>query len=225
MRFIFSCLNVAVITILACLSLLSSCATQTRDVLYITQWRCDPHADQAVENGNWGKARVLHEHLLRKQPANCLALYHLGYIIGKFGDRLQEADFYNQALNCGYKQDVQLFFNLGMAYADSGQTDLALSVFQRGAEIDPDYADIHFGAGITALNAGRPVSAEKALGRAVSLDSRHWEARLVLARLYLNQNRWQEAQRQIEQVQTGDPENESAHELMQILVDRKGRKY
>jgi tetratricopeptide (TPR) repeat protein len=221
---IFSTSSLAIFFILAGLLLLGSCAT-TSQGRHAGTWRCDPQADQAVEDGDWEKAQVLHELLLREQPANCLALYHLGYIHGRFGDRLQEADFYNKALDCGYDQDVQLFFNLGMAYADSGRTDLALSVFERGAAVDPDHADIHFGAGVTALEVGRTAMAEKELGRAVSLDPRHWEARLALARLYLDQSRWEQARHELGQVQTGNPENEQAEELLEILEDRRAGEY
>ncbi len=215
----------AALFILACLALLSSCAKPIQESPPAAQWQCDPWADQAVQSGDWEKAQVLHELFLMNQPSNCLALYHLGYIRGKLGERQEEVDLYNQALDCGYDRDVQLYFNLGMAYADLGQTAQALSVFQRAAAIEPDNADIHFGTGLMAFETEQPVLAENELNRAISLDSRHWEARLTLARLYLDQSRWKLARSQLEQVQKGDPENPQTRELLQILEDRRSGQY
>lgn len=215
----------AALFILACLALLSSCAKPIQQSPPAAEWQCDRRADRAVQSGDLIKAQVLHELFLLNQPSNCLALYHLGYIRGKLGERQEEVDLYNQAMDCGYDRNVQLYFNLGMAYADLGHTAQALSVFQRAAAIEPDNADIHFGIGLMAFEAEQPVLAENELNRAIRLDSRHWEAYLVLARLYLDQSRWKSARNQLEQVQKGDPENPQTQELLQILEDRQSGEY
>jgi tetratricopeptide (TPR) repeat protein len=188
-------------------------------------WQCDARADDAVEQGNWERSRQMHESLLQENPANCLAIYHLGYIYGKLGDRPQEAHCYNQAIACGYDQDVQLYFNLGMAYADMGLSRQALATFQRAAQLDPHDADIHFGAGLMAVELDQPGLAENELNRAVSLDARHWQARLALANLLLDQSRWDEAMNQLKRVRSGDPHNEQAQELQRILEERRASEY
>ncbi len=188
-------------------------------------WSCDRAADQAVEMGQWQQGLTLHRDVLHTDPANCLAMYHLGYIWGRLGDPAQELAWYQKAIDCGYAQDDALFFNLGMAYADADQNDLAIAAFQRSIRINPHNAESHFGLGLTAQSMGDTAAAEKALLRAISLSPDHWEARLLLAKIYLDQGPIEAARPHLEMVLNHDPENEEAAELWLLYHDRRITSY
>lgn len=183
-------------------------------------WSCDSAADSAVAGGKWHQALVAHQEVLKKNPLNCLALYHLGYIWGKLGDRAQEAANYEKAVQCGYVNDEKLFFNLGMAYGDMHRMDQALASFARAVELNPINADNHFGMGLIAQASGKSDIAERALIQAVRLDPHHWDAHTLLARIYLNQGRLDGAREHLEIVLGGPSENQEAIELWQLLQDR-----
>ncbi len=203
--------------------LLAACAAQAPTPKPARQ--CDPVADEAVEQGNWELARKTHEQLLASQPGNCLAIYHLGYIWGQLGDRAREIHFYEAAVTCGYTDDDRLYFNLGMAYADQGDTQQALKALNRATQLDPGNPDNFFGLGVTNQIAGRQAEAEAALIATLRLDNTHEEARLALIRLYLDQGRWEDARRQLRRIKAGGPEYEAARELWQKLESRKAEEY
>ncbi|RJQ86149.1 MAG: tetratricopeptide repeat protein [Desulfobacteraceae bacterium] len=187
--------------------------------------QCDPSADAAVEQGRFEAALEGHERLLASEPANCLAMYHLGFIWGRMGDRLKEIDFYEAALECGYAFDDQLYFNLGMAYGELHDLNRAIQAFERAVAIKPENPDNHFGLGLTQLAADRPERAEAALQQAVSRDPNHLDAHLALARLYLDQSRWDKADAHLAGIRQIDPDNAEARELRQLLQSRRAMQY
>lgn len=200
-------------------ALLTGCATSSErpdDAL----WRCDPAADAAVAAGEWQSGLVAHERLLARDPSNCLALFHLGYIWGELDDRQKEIDYYQRAVACGYDHDDRLFFNMGMAYAALGQVDTGMGALQRAVELGPDHADNYFGLGLAAGQAGLAQQAITALQKAVALDPRHIEARVELTRLYLDQSRWEDARRQLMALEQLDPQNSELPGLWEMLQRR-----
>ena len=118
--------------------LLQACAAQMPR--HTGPWRCDEAADQAVTDQDWEKALRGHEQIVADQPDNCLALYHLGYILGNLNRREDEIAYYRKAIDCGYVDDDQLYFNLGMAYGDRRQYKLAQEAFSNAVRIDPQNA-------------------------------------------------------------------------------------
>ena len=184
-------------------------------------WRCDPEGDAAVAAEDWQQGLVAHQQLLKSDPSNCLALFHLGYIWGQLNDRQKEIDFYGRAVTCGYDDDDRLFFNKGMALAALGQMDNALGAMERAVDLGPDNADNYFGLGMVAEKAGSPQRAILALQKAVALDPRHVDARVELIRLYLDHSRWQDASRQIKALEQIDPLNSELPMLQETLHRRR----
>jgi tetratricopeptide (TPR) repeat protein len=197
-----------------------SCAS-TPPHLQSRQWLCDSRADQTVTDGQWEEALKQHQAYLTAHPDSCLTIYHLGYIWGQLGDRAKETALYKHAVQCGYNGDDQLYFNLGMAYAELEQTEEAIAAFERAVALKPQNAENHFGLGLAAASAGRLDLAVQALTRAVAVDPRHWDARLELARIEMDQGRLEQARIQLEAVQRGAPDNELLQMLWQIYRDRK----
>ena len=188
-------------------------------------WRCSPEADAAVAKGDWAQAIALHEKILSQQPTNCLAMYHLGYIWGSQGDRQKETTHYQWALACGYDKDDQLFFNLGMAYGDLNQPQRAVESLKRAVAVNRQNAENYFGLGLVSLAAGQADFAQQAFAQAIALEPRHWEARLALAKIFLDQSSWPDAQSQLEAVLKAEPDNEEAQALWQTLKSRQRLQY
>ena len=185
------------------------------------KWRCDAIADAAVEREEWDLALTRHRILLEREPLNCLAIYHLGYIQGKLGHRQEETLHYEEAIQCGLDTDDQLYFNLGMAYGEMDQTDEALSAFERAVSLNSRNAENYFGLGLVANWAGRIDRAEAALIQAIDREPRHWEARLLLTRIYLDGGRLDAARSHLEYLTQHVPENAEVEELRKLYEDRR----
>jgi tetratricopeptide (TPR) repeat protein len=182
---------------------------------------CNAEADAAVASGQWWQAAERHQQVLGQDPSNCLAMYHLGYIWGQLDDHAKEIAWYNKAITCGYADNDELFFNLGMAYADTGQTKEALGAFKRAIQLNPAKVDNHFGLAMAAQVAGDSAGAEQALKQAIAVSPNYWDARILLAKIYLEQGRLEEARLQLELVLAHEPENEEAKDLYQLYKERQ----
>jgi tetratricopeptide (TPR) repeat protein len=204
--------------------LVTACATHTPAPRPEAQTPPDPLA-QAIADGDWETARMHYERILDANPKDCRAMYHLGYIWGQLDRRADEIRLYERAVDCGYTTDDRLFFNLGMAYADRGDLERAATAFERAVAVDPNNADNYFGLGLMEQAMGRSEQAEGTWKTAIAKDADHWEARLALARLYLDQSRWDEAREQLDAVAHGDPENPEAQDLRQTLTSRQSLEY
>lgn len=189
------------------------------------QWRCDDEADAAVSREEWNLALSLHQALIKNEPHNCLAIYHLGYIHGKMGDRSQETVLYEKAIACGLDGDDHLYFNLGMAYGEMNRMDEALSAFEQAVFLDNQNAENFFGLGLIATWAGLIEKAEAALIQTVDLDPRHWEAHILLTRIYLDAGRLDDAQSHLDLLLENVPENDDVEELQRIYKDRRITKF
>lgn len=188
-------------------------------------WSCDSQADAAVHDGQWQKALELHRQLLETEPGNCLAIYHLGYILGRLNHRRQEVATYERAIRCGYSHDDQLYYNLGMALGDLSEPERAIAALEQAVQINPRNAENHFGLGYIAQMTGRSTRAVAALETAVELSAEHLDARILLARIYLDQGRLAEARAHLEAVQQSDPDNPDLHMLWKIYRDRVTTSY
>lgn len=200
--------------------LLSSCASMSSDVSKTT-WSCDRSADVAVQQEQWQQAVQGHLKLIQENPSNCLAIYHLGYIWGRQGDPEKEIAFYQKAITCGYTHDDQFYFNLGMAYVDLHQMDKALEAFNHTVMINPKNPEGHFGIGMVAQTKGDTFTAEKALVKAVAMDPQHWDARMLLCKIYLDQGRMEAVRPHLQMLLKYIPENEEAQALWHVYQDRR----
>ena len=188
-------------------------------------WSCDSEADAAVHSGQWQMALQLHQRYLESEPGNCLALYHLGYILGKLDERQLEVDAYERAIACGYSNDDHLFFNLGMAFSELSEPDKAVAALERAIQLNPGNAENHFGLGYVAHLADHNARAVKALRQAIDLSADHLDARNLLARIYLDQGRLDEAKKQLQEIQRREPDNQEALALWEIYKDRVKTSY
>ena len=188
-------------------------------------WRCDQRADAAVNDENWFRALELHQELLAKEPHNCLARYHRGYIRGRLGDRQAEVEDYESAAACGYVQDDQLFFNLAMAYAELNQPELSLAAFQRAIALNPTNAENHFGWGMAAQSQNSIEPAIKAFYRAIEIDPEHLGARLHLVRSLLDRGRLTESRPHLDMLLQNAPQDAEVLELLRRYEDRRATLY
>jgi tetratricopeptide (TPR) repeat protein len=146
------------------------------------KWLCDKEADEAIKRKDYERGISLHERLVRKEPDNALALYHLGYAYGHMGDQIKEASCYEKAIALGYKES-HIFFNLAMAYREMNRIDESIKAFKKAIEIDPNNAEYFYELAMAYDEKGEEKRAEEALLKALEIDPEHDDARLFLQRL------------------------------------------
>jgi tetratricopeptide (TPR) repeat protein len=180
-------------------------------------WICDREADEAFRRGDYERSVLLHKDILEKDPANALALYHLGYAYGRKGDHEKEAALYEKALDLGFRKE-DLFFNLGMAYGEMNRIDSAIEAFRRGVEAYPGSADNHFGLALAYQRRGTDDDlAEKMFLKTIDLDPAFPEARFYLSLLYADGGHLRKAADQLRKLLEVDPGNQAAKDMLERI--------
>ena len=180
------------------------------------RWQCDKEADEAMKQHDYEGGILLHQRLLEKEPANGLALYHLGYAYGWTGDHQKEVFYYEKAIDLGFKED-SIFFNLGMAYGELNQVENSIDAFNKALNINPNSADNHFGLALAYQRNVADTLAEKEFLEAIKIDPEHLDARLYLSMLYADIGELKKAGNQLRGILEIDPTHRGAHEFLKRI--------
>jgi tetratricopeptide (TPR) repeat protein len=187
-----------------------------KDPISEKRWTCVKDADEAMKKEDYETAILLHQGFLAKEPENGFALYHLGYAYGRTGDHPQEALYYEQAIDLGFKED-HIFFNLGMAYGELNQIENSIGAFKKALHINPDNADNHFGLAIAYQRSVADTLAEEEFLKAIKIYPAHVDARLYLSVLYADMGELQKACEQLQKILKIAPAHRGAHEFLERI--------
>jgi len=179
-------------------------------------WTCDEQADEAMRCYDYEAAILLHRRFLEKEPANGLALYHLGYAYGQTGSHEKEVLYYEKAAAVGF-EEAHIFFNLGMAYGELNRVEDSVRAFKKALDIDPDSADGHFGLALAYQRSLADRLAEKEFLEAIKIDPAHVDARLYLSLLYADMGELRKATEQLRTILEIDPSHRGAREFLERI--------
>ena len=184
---------------------------------------CNREADLHLEKGQWDEAIALHQRIIRENPDLALAHYHLGYAYSFKGVHDREIEEYETAKQLGLKK-FDLFYNLGMAYAEYlADYDKALAVFKQAESMDPKNAEIHYAIGLVHWFKGTESEAVPEFLKAIHLDPHHLEAHVLLGEIYSRRGQYDFAKAEWEIVLELDPGNEMARRKLKEIRDRHSR--
>jgi len=102
---------------------------------------------------------------------------------------------------------------LGVTYADRGQYNEAIALYEQALSIDDTMAVVHYlvADALFKQSVTDAMRAEKHLARALAIDPSLASARLALAKLYLRSERTVEAVNQLERAVASEPNLAEAH--------------
>ena len=179
-------------------------------------WICDDEADKAMRLHDYEMAIALHQRLLKRDPENALALYHLGYAYGQMGNHVEEVIYYKRAIDLGFDKDG-IFFNLGMAYGELNELEESMDAFKRALDIDPHNADNHYGLARAYQVAAYDKLAEEEFLKAIEIDPKHIEARLYLSGVYIDRGDLRRAAKQLREILAIDPTDRRARQALESI--------
>ncbi len=107
----------------------------------------------------------------------------LGNLYFSRRDIPKSIEYFEQALTV-QPENTRACSQLGVAYAENGQFEMAVKTIQSGIERFPDYAGFHSNLGNTFARFGRPQEAVGSFKRAIELVPNSMEAHLGLAQVY-----------------------------------------
>jgi Flp pilus assembly protein TadD len=132
---------------------------------------CDLNADFALGREDYAAAITSHRELLRAQPNNALAHYHLGFAYGMTGRSTEELAEYLTAERLGLKS-WDLFLNLGLVYLGQHEFERAAEAFGTAVALGPQHPEAHFNLALAYESTYRMEAALREIEIARSLAPR-----------------------------------------------------
>ena len=144
---------------------------------------CDVGADYFLGVEDYAEAIRLHDEVVRRQPGNALAHYHLGFALGIAGQTIAEMQEYRRAEALGLVT-WDLFLNLGLAQIETGDLEGATDSLRRSTVLGADHPESHFNLALVDERRGMLADAEQEISAALMLDPFEPDERNLLGVIY-----------------------------------------
>ena len=141
---------------------------------------CDEGADFALGIEDYPSAIHLHEEILKRDPQNSLAHYHLGFALGMRGEHAGELREYLRAGELGLRE-WDFYLNLGIAWMERQQFEEAIEALTQARELGPRHAETHFNLALALERAGRLPEALNEISESLALEPSQEDAKNELA--------------------------------------------
>lgn len=161
-------------------------------------------------------AKSEYEYVLKDNPENAEALYGLGNVEYKQGNKHVAVDLYKKALaiNPEYTNALN---NLGGLYIELEDWDSAIDVLQQSLRLQPDFPESFYNLGGAYESKGLFTEAEQAYRSALSLRQNDADTLAHLATVLYNQNKVDDAAKYLGQAFQENGYNTTAHALLERM--------
>ncbi len=170
---------------------------------------CDPLADYFLGLEDYPETIRLHLEVIKRDPSNALAHYHLGYAYGMTGRRSAELAEYRLAVELGLT-DWDLFLNLGLVYLESGRLQDAVYALRTATMLAPARSEPHFNLGLVYERQGKLPDALQEMLIAEQLDPNQPDIRNMIGVIYAEMGQYERAQQQWSELLVTNPTYELA---------------
>jgi len=177
---------------------------------------CDVNADYALGVEDYPEAIRLHENVLRNDPNDALAHYHLGYAYGMNNDRAGELREYIRARYLGLLQ-WDLFLNLGLLYMERHELRAALAALTVATKLGPQHSEAHFNLSLAYERAGTLPEARREILASLNLVPNQPDAQNTLAAIYAEMGDFKSARALWAKLVRIDPDYQPARRNLDVL--------
>ncbi len=147
---------------------------------------------QCHKSGNLKEAAALYAQILQSNPRHVKSLCNLGAIFLDIGNAAGAIPLYRHAIAME-PNNPGFFYNLGAALAATGKKKEALSAYESAIAIQSDYAEAWNNLGGIHKEDNNLEKAEQAFRKALHIRPDYREAYCNLCRIFLHQDRHEEA--------------------------------
>ncbi len=145
-----------------------------------TRQICNDDADFALGAEDYESAIHLHEKVLRQNPDDALAHYHLGFAYGMMGDHAAELREYIWAQRLGLN-NWDFHLNFGLLRLQRSEYSEAITALTKAVALGPQHAETHFNLGLAYERAGQLQRAAEEVSLSLKLDPGQPDAENELA--------------------------------------------
>ena len=163
--------------------------------------------------------KLLGENEIAIRARWAIAIDYLGFLYSQKGNFANALLAHKKALQVR-PDDAVALVNLGLAYGNSGDMERAIGALQRAYESDSTYTVILKNLGYAYLQIGEIDNAISAYEKAIKMKPYDPTAHILLAQVYNNTGRQQEAITVLQAAQKRLPDDESILQALQPLGAR-----
>ncbi|HEY1901970.1 MAG TPA: tetratricopeptide repeat protein [Terracidiphilus sp.] len=175
-----------------------------------------------VHLGQYGAAYSELKRTVDLQPTNYKARIDLGNLL-LAGGKTDDAQAQANAVLAAEPNNPDLHQMLSAIAIRRGQKDVALTEIHRALELDPGRAAFHENLALLQSNdPSMSSSVEEELKKAVALDAKSVNAKLMLAAFYIRGSRWPEAEKACRDAISTDPKSISARAALAQVFLKQG---
>jgi tetratricopeptide (TPR) repeat protein len=153
---------------------------------------CNVNADYALGVEDYPEAIRLHERIVRQDPNDALAHYHLGYAYGMNHDAPAELREYIRARELGLRE-WDLFLNLGLLYMERNELPAAINALAVATALAPQRSEPHFNLSLAYERAGLLPEARREILASLRLEPDQPDAQNTLAVIDAEMGNYQNA--------------------------------
>ncbi len=208
--------TIALVTITATMLLLSVWIPNVGFAGGDEQQVCDVGADYFLGIEDYSEAMRRHVEIVRRDPDNALAHYHLGFALGMVGDRTAELREYQRAAGLGL-MNWDLFLNLGLAQLESGDLDAATDSLRHAVFLGGEHSESHFNLALVEAQRGMLTDAEHETMATLRLNAEQPDASNLLGVIYAQEGKTASASLVWRDLVRDVPDYEPARQNLEIL--------
>lgn len=177
---------------------------------------CDVDADQALGQEDYPLAIRLHINVLRLDPNNALAHYHLGFAQGMEGNGATEINEFRRAEALGL-ENWDLFLNLGLAQLEKGDLDAATDSLRTAVLLGDEHSESHLNLAVVEERRGMLADAERETLSSLRLNRKQPDARNLLGVIYAQEGKTTRASRVWRELVSEVPDYQPARTNLALL--------
>ncbi len=177
---------------------------------------------QHHQAGRLHEAEAIYRQILEIQPANHVALHHMGVIAHHVGKPQIAVDYMSRAIAI-HPDEATYHNNLGEAYRVMGNAEKATAHFEQATRLKPDYADAFYNLGVLFHEQGKLEEAGAYYHKALSLQPASPRASNNLGNVLKAQGRLEDALSRYRDALASDPGFAEAHNNLGAALQAQGK--
>jgi tetratricopeptide (TPR) repeat protein len=176
-----------------------------------------------LKAGDYEKAVEVYEEAIEMDPGSSRAYFYLGKAHATEGHIEESKKMMEKAVAINPAYKPYAFLTLGVAEANKGMYGPAAEYFTAALDADPGLGLAAFNLGISLMNLGRPVEAERAFTRAEKLCKEDIETLVTISKAYMRLGYGDRGISLAQSVLARDPRNAEALYVVGLGLEAEGR--
>jgi tetratricopeptide (TPR) repeat protein len=169
--------------------------------------------------GDVDRAMEAYQNALERDPQFNPARINLAYLFNSLGENSRAEELLREVID-QEPEFGQAYYSLGLLLAEENRLQEAVPFFEQASERLPLQSRIFYNLAIAYQTLGQPSKAEEAYLNAVDLEPRNGDFRYGLVTLYMQQDQYEDALEQAEELNRMMPNNAQVRQLLQVINQR-----